>query len=31
VVFEHVLLGDYRIEISKVDEKMASVLINIKT
>jgi len=31
VVFEHVLLGDYRIEISKVDEKVASVLINIKT
>lgn len=31
VVFEHVLLGDYRIDISRVDEKVASIAINIKT
>ncbi|MCX5710215.1 MAG: zf-HC2 domain-containing protein [Candidatus Omnitrophica bacterium] len=31
VVFEHVSLGEYRIDISKVEEKVASVAINIKT
>jgi hypothetical protein len=31
VVFEHVALGNYRIEISKVGEKVATVNINIKS
>jgi len=30
VTFEHVLLGKYRIEISSVEDKLASVLIDIK-
>jgi uncharacterized protein YjbK len=31
VTFEHVLLGRYSVEISSVDNKIASVILDIKT